>query len=179
MTIKDFFKIIIKLFALYSATIAIFSLLPTYIGYAINSSEFGSIILALGVVVITVALLIVLIFGAEKIVNILKLDKGFDENRIDFGNIKEITILKTAIIVIAGLLIIDNFPLFLNHCFFLFKNLISKKEVGAGIETFVYGKADYFQFFTAILSILIGYLMITNYTGVANWLSKIDKKNRG
>ena len=179
MTKRDFFRLLIKLFTLYSATFAIFSLLPTYIGYAVNAYEPFTIILAIASVVIILGLLITLIFGADKIIDLLKLDRGFDDERIEFGNLKEIEILKLAIIVIAGLLIIDNFPLFLNHCYLAFKDQVSSNGVDGIYAGYTYEQVDYFEFAISAISILIGYLMITNYTNVANWLSRTDKKNVG
>ena len=177
MTKRDFFRVIIKLFALYSATLAIFSLLPTYFSYAINAYEPMTIILAVASFLIIVALLFALIYGADKIIDLLKLDKGFDEERIEFGSLKEISILKIAIIVIAGLLIIDNFPYFLNQCYLAFKDQVSRKGIDGMLDAFAYEQVDYFQFAISAISILIGYLMITNYSNVANWLYKTDKKN--
>jgi hypothetical protein len=45
------------------------------------------------------------------------------------------------------------------------------------LDAFAYEQVDYFQFAISAISILIGYLMITNYSNVANWLYKTDKKN--
>ena len=179
MTKRDFFRIIIKLFGLYSATLAIFSLLPTYIGYAINEFDLITVFLAIGSLIIIVLLLIALIFGADKIINVLKLDKGYDEERIDFGNLKEINILKLAIIIMGGFLIIDNFPVFLNHCILHLKDQVSRNGNDGMLNAFTYEQVNYFQFAISAISILIGYLMITNYTNIAKWLSKTDKKNVG
>ncbi len=178
MTKRDFFRIVIKLFGLYSSTLAIFSLLPTHIGYAINQFDLTSVILAIASLFFIVLLLVALIFGADKIIDILKLDKGFDEEQINLGNLKEISILKLAIIVISGLLIIDNFPLFLNHCYLAFKDQVSNEGLTGMLDSFIYEKVDYFQFAVSAISILIGYLMITNYTNVAKWLSKTDDKTK-
>ena len=177
MTKKDFFRVIIKLFALYSSTLSIFTVFPTYIGYSINAFDPITIILAIALLIIIIGLLIALIFSADKIISLLKLDKGFDEEYIDFGNLKEMSILKLAIIVISGLLIIDNFPIFLNNCYLAFKDQVSGENIGGVFDTFVYKQVDYFEFFISAVSILIGYLMITNYTNIANWLSRADKKH--
>ena len=67
---------------MYSATLAIFSLLPTYFSYAINAYETMTIILAVASFLIIVALLFALIYGADKIIDLLKLDKGFDEELV-------------------------------------------------------------------------------------------------
>tara|TARA_B100001146_G_scaffold223320_1_gene237695 strand:- start:970 stop:1500 length:531 start_codon:yes stop_codon:yes gene_type:complete len=176
MTKRDFFRIIIKLFALYAATISIFSLIPTYAGYAVDALDSLTLLLSLAVLIVIVSILLVLIFSADKIIDLLKLDRGFDEPRIDLGNLKEMNILKLAIILISGLLIIDNTPIFLNHTYLAFKDQISNSNLNS---VFTYDQVDYFQYAISAVSIVIGYLMITNYTKVAKWLSKSDKKNVG
>lgn len=179
MTKRDFFRVIIKLFGLYAATIAMFSLLPTYIGYAISEFESTNLWWILGTIVVILLLLALLIFGADKIIKLLDLDKGFDDEQIDFGNFKEINLLKLATIILGGIMIIDNFPSFVNHSYRAFKSRVSSNELTNMIDSFAYERVDYFQFAVSVISILIGYLMITNYTHISEWLLKSDKKNSG
>ncbi|MEH6682522.1 MAG: hypothetical protein V7724_18420 [Sediminicola sp.] len=177
MTKRDFFRIIIKLFALYSAIIAIFSLIPSYLSYALNQFDLTTVILVLGSLTIVIGLLFALIFGADKIIKVLKLDKGFDDERIEFGNLRETNILKLATIIIGGLLIIDNFPVFLLQTYLAFKNEIKSGGSDGMLDALTYERVDYFKLVVSSISILIGYLMITNYTRVTKWISNADKKN--
>jgi len=176
MTKRDFFRVLIKLFGLYAAITATFNLLPTYIGYVVYDLNLSTLIALLIAIAIT-SLALALIFGADKVIDWLKLDRGYDEDRIEFGNLKDINILKLAIIVIGLLLVVNNSPTFFHHCYLAFKDLVTNKGVDGVLEDFTYGKVDYFQFSVATISIIIGFLMITNFTTLGLWLLKANKKN--
>jgi hypothetical protein len=98
--------------------------LPNF-SYALYNFDIPTILLALGASLVTVVFFIGLLFFTDKIISILKLDKGFDDNYIKIGNITDVHIVKSAILILGGLLIIDNFPRFINYCFIYFKNHIS------------------------------------------------------
>jgi len=167
MTKKDFFRILIKLFGLYSVVITLFKLIPTYFSYALYNFDIPTILLALGASLISVAFFIALLFFSDKIIYILKLDKGFDDNYIKIGNITDVHIVKSAILILGGLLIIDNFPTFINYCFIYFKNHISLK---GSSDISLFQPIKYFDFLISALSLLIGYLMLSNYSRISKWL---------
>lgn len=175
MTKRDFFRIIIKLFGLYVTVIAIFSIIPSYVGLLAAQFDVSSMLMVLVLIAIVIAFIALLIFGSDKIINFLKLDKGFDEDRIELGSLKGINILKLAIIVIGGILIIDNFPIFLSQSYYALKAQVSNRE--SMLDAFSYMQADYFQLSVSIISIVVGYLMITNYTSISRWLLNTNKKN--
>src|SRR5690349_13450048 len=115
MTKKDLFVLLIKLFGLYSAVISLFSVLPNNIMFAFNSVDLISIVWVTVSIAVVLGLFLILIFKANKIVERLKLDSGFEEERIDLGNSKSTDIIKIGTFVIGGFLIIDNVPGFLSH----------------------------------------------------------------
>lgn len=178
MTKRDFLRMLIKLFGLYGATIAIFSLAPTYMGYYIGQDDWVILLLALGTLVIILVLLLAIVHGADKIIWALKLDKGYDDDRIDFGNVKEIQIVKLAVLVLGGMLIINNFPSFLNYCYLAFRAQITKGQLEGMLNQFIIERVDYFQFAFSALSMILGYVLITNCTKVSHWLVKADKQNK-
>jgi len=97
MTKKDFFILAIKLFGLSSALSAVFYALPSNLGnlvYAFQSLDWALIILVLIILMVTVGLFIVLIFKAHSVVEILQLDKGFNDARIELGNFKSEDLIK-------------------------------------------------------------------------------------
>lgn len=177
MTKRDFFRILIKIFALFSATVSLYTIIPFTFGNALYNSEPMIYVAEIISLILIIALLTAIIFGADRIINLLKLDKGFDEERIDFGNLKEISILKLAIIVIAGILIIDNFPIFINQLFLAFKEQVSRKSIDGVLDIIAYEQFNYFHFAISAMSLLIGYLLITHYPNVATWLLKVGQKN--
>ena len=83
MTKKDFFILIIKLFGLSSAVTNIFSVIPTNIVYALSEFDVISILWITVASVIVVGLFVLLVIKAELVVKFLKLDKGFDDDRIE------------------------------------------------------------------------------------------------
>ena len=159
MTKKDFFILIIKIFGLFSVVSSLFSILPSNISFALMDFGFFSLIWIAVVLVVIIGLFVLLIFKAEKVVKLLKLDKGFDEDRIDFGNLKSVDIIKIATFIIGGLLILHNIPGFLNHTFFAFKGNI------AGVD--YHTPKEIFDWIVSGMNLIIGYLLLTNFEFVA------------
>ena len=102
MTKRDFFRILIKLFALYGLILNVFNYLPynfSYMAYANDSSIY---FMLLGFVLLTVAFFVIIVWKTDAIINFLKLDKGFDDERIEFQNFNVKNIIKFALIFIGG-----------------------------------------------------------------------------
>ena len=165
MTKKDFFILIIKLFGLFSVVTSLFSILPSNISFAMMNIDALSILWIVVVIVVVVGLFLVLIFKADKIVRLLKLDKGFDDDKIEIGSLRATDIIKLGTFIIGGLLILDNIPAFLSHLLFAFKRDI------IGLE---YNTQDKFNWAVSGLNLVIGFLLLTNYNFVAKKL-KTDK----
>lgn len=85
----------------------------------------------------------------------LKLDVGFDDDHIDFGNIRQTTILNFAIVIIGGLLLIDNVPPFLRNGYEAFRSVIAEKQTHM-FDSYFHQPVDYFSFTVSGISILIG-----------------------
>lgn len=176
MTKRDFFRILIKLFGLYFAILTLFGIIPTYVSYLLNQFDFFTILWSTIISVIVILILIALIFNVDKIIDRLKLDRGFDDEKIQFGNFSGINLLKFSVIIIGGLMMIDNIPEFLNNIYLAFRSQVSIEGVNL-LDTFIYGRVNYSRLTISGISILIGYLLITNYIKIANWLSRNEKKN--
>ena len=90
MKIKDFFILAIKLFGLYSALIAIFKVLPQNFSLIIFSDESAEVyIFAASIIVFLILFFLALLFYADKIVEMFRLDKNFSSDIFDLGNFKE------------------------------------------------------------------------------------------
>src|SRR5690606_14048048 len=126
MTKRDFFRIIIKIFGLYSLILTVFNVLPTSIGY-ITDFVPTTLLWIFGSMVLIILMFSFLIFKTDKIINLLKLDKGFDDERIELGNFNNKKILQFALILIGGFLFLGHLPDFLQYCFLAFK-----KQVASG-----------------------------------------------
>ncbi|MBT8196018.1 MAG: hypothetical protein HKO56_09585 [Bacteroidia bacterium] len=158
MTKRDFFIAAIRIFGLLSIVTSVFTTIPSSISYMFMHIDAYSIVWLTLVIVILVGLFVLLIFKSGSVVNLLKLDKGFDDDRIDFGNLSSSDIVKFATFIIGGFLIIENISPFLNHIFFAFKGTVSGES---------YQKPEYFQWAICSLNLIVGYLLITNYSFVA------------
>lgn len=169
MTKKDFFILMIKLFGLYWIVTSLFSNIPRYISFVSMDKDIDTVTILwlIIAVVIIIGLFVLLVFQSDKITRILKLDKGFDDDRIEFGNLKSTDIIKIGVFVIGGLLILDNIPIFLSHSLFAFKEDI------AGTE---YKTQDNFYWTISAINLIVGYLLLTQYDFVAEKLANKKEK---
>ncbi len=177
MTKRDFFRIIIKLFGLYALILAVFSYIPSNIGYVTFQFEVITLVWIFGASALVCLIYIFLILKTDKIIDLLKIDKGFDDDRIEFGNFDTEKIFSLSIIIIAGFLIIDYLPNFLQYTYLAFKKQVSSHGLNY-LEEVSFGKTtDYFNWTIAGLNILIGIVLITNYDRIAKWLTRKETKS--
>lgn len=169
MTKRDFFILIIKVFGLFSVITSLFSVLPGNISFAMMDIDTLSIIWIVVAALVVIGLFVFLVFKSDKVVTLLRLDKGFDDEKIEFGNFKPTDIIKIGTFIIGGLLILNNIPAFLSHSLFAFKGDV------VGIE---YHTQDKFNWAVSGLNLIIGCLLLTNYNFVASRLNR-EKKEKG
>jgi hypothetical protein len=177
MTKKDLFRLIIKIFGLYSIITTIFSALPSNISWVITQIDITGFIWLIGTVIVIILLFMFLVYKPDKIIGWLKLDRGFDNDTIDFQNFNSENILKLAVIVIGGILLLKNIPAFLSHTLFAFKSSVQTDfESNRIIKN---GELkDYIYWLTSSLNIVIGYLMLTNYNYISRILKKKNETNQ-
>jgi hypothetical protein len=159
MSKRDFFILSIRLFGLSSLVTSVFSVVPSNIAFALMDFDIVSAAWVLMAVAVIVALFVLLVTKADKVVQVLKLEKGFDDSRIELGSLKSRDVIKIGTFIIGGLLILDNVPGFLSHALFAFKGM------NAGTE---YRMEDKFNWMVSAINLLIGYLLLTNYGFVAD-----------
>jgi hypothetical protein len=166
MTKRDFFRILIKIFGLYSAVITIFTYIPQNISslYMMQDDVLISSLIVL-ILLLTISFFIFILLKADLIIDKLKLDKGFDDDLIVLGNLTNQQIFKVSIIVIGGFLIVDYTPSFLFDIVNAFKN----KATLTTIEGY---NVNYFALSIGFLNLLIGFFFITNYKRIASFLDK-------
>lgn len=175
MTKRDFFILLIKVFGLYWIISVLFSVLPNNIYFVTHNLDLKGIIWLIATVLITLGLFFLLLAKADKVSNFLKLEKGFDENRIDFGGLKSLDIIKFAVLIIGGFLFIENIPSFLSHTLFAFKSSLPKgfDQAYENKNLIKYNHfEDYVRWINSGLNLLIGYLLITNFKRISTYLNK-------
>ncbi len=178
MTKRDFFRILIKVFALYSIILTVFTWIPSNLIYTVYDFELMPILAALGFTLLAFLIYYFLIKKTDEIIDFIKLDKGFDNPNIDFGNLGTDKILMLGIIFVGGLLLISNLADFIQYSFLAFKNNVQKGGLNIFLDNSFGTGNDYFNWAFSGINLIIGYLLLTNYDRVAKWLKK-KKKNVG
>lgn len=172
MTKRDFFRIIIKLFALYSLILTVFSWIPSNLVYTVYDLELLPILGVLGFTLLAILIYYFMIKKTDQIIDFIKIDKGFDNPNIELGNLATDKILMLGIILIGGLLLISNLADFIQYSFNAFKNNVQKD----GLNIFLNDAGtDYFNWTFSGINIVIGYLLLTNYERVTKWLNRKEK----
>ena len=177
MTKKDLFKIILKLYGLYSV-IGIVIQLPNIIYYLSldMSNDIGWIMMTMPAVGLIVVYL--LLFKPGAIIRLFKLDDGFDNNETSIKGIGGKEITKIGLIVIAVYLIASNLVSFISQVVLSFKESISRNDFGQPIDFNPY-PLNYQVMINSGLCLLVGFLLLTNHTRISHWVEKKKKKNIG
>lgn len=176
MTKRDFFRIIIRLFALYLLLLVIFNFIPSNISYLTYDRSIWPILIILGSAVLMILLFIFLLQKSDSVIDVLKLDKGFDDDRIEFGNLGSLEIVKIALIFIGGFMILDHLPEFLHYCYLGFKKEISATGLSPFEAPGLVGFWDYFRWFISGINLLFGYLILSNLARLARFLVSLNTK---
>jgi hypothetical protein len=106
-----------------------------------------------------------LLFKAELLIKILRLEKGFSEADLNF-NIHRSTVLKITVIVIGGLIIIESLPQLCRNLFtFLQFNSFSTQNPLASLLVFYFVK------------FLIGFFLVANTRMLVNLIENLRTKS--
>ncbi|OXB08820.1 hypothetical protein, partial [Flavobacterium reichenbachii] len=104
------------------------------------------------------------IYKTSWIIEKLKLDKGFDTNTIEL-NSNEYKIISIAVIVIGGLIFVENIPVLFRQIFVFFQQEMLFKD---------YPQSGWMVF--NFIKILIGYLLMTNSFRIAKFIQNKNKE---
>lgn len=163
MTKRDTFIFIIKLFGLYFLVNTLFALIPE----AFNASALESVgvymIYILVSAFISICLLATLLYNAPKMVSFFRLDKGFDSDNFNLGDLKPTAILRLGLIIVGCSLMAQNIPFFITHAVLWF----SRDVVGN-----IYVGGDNFSLLSRLISIILGYVMVVNSQWMAAKMTK-------
>jgi hypothetical protein len=102
------------------------------------------------------------VFKTDRVINILKLDQGFDQDALPI-NMHRSTILSIAIIVIGGLLVLHEVPNFFRQMFSYFQEKsMNYSKTSQGIPYMV----------LAGVKVLIGVFLMVYQRGVVNLIER-------
>ncbi|MRX63149.1 hypothetical protein [Maribacter luteus] len=178
MTKRDFFRIVLRLFALYLLLLVIFNFIPSNISYLSYELQFTAVLLILGSSVLMILLFIILLRKSDMVIDVLKLNEGFDDDRIDFGNLGSLEIVKIALIFIGGFLLLDHLPEFLHYCYLGFKKEISASGLNPFEAPALSDFGDYFRWFISGVNLVVGYLILTNLGRLSRFIIKANQSQK-
>lgn len=170
MEIKDFFKLALKLIAIFYAIDAIF-LIASNIQYFINTYEYKVYTVAWTILstFIPVLMYYLIFVQSDRLIKILRIDRGFEGQKVHFGNLSSSEILKIAFIIFGLLMIVWGLPNFVTNCFYALKYSAGPKFYEPNPDTI---RFDYFEMTQSAIYMLLGYLMVSNYKRIAIWFDK-------
>ncbi len=162
MQIRDLFLIVLRV---YGISILLFTAFPMLISnLAFFSNPYGMkgaelIIYLLGTVILPFIVSIVLIFWTSWVINLLKLDKGFQSTEVLLNSTSQQQTLQLAIILLGGFLIVKNITTTIAHVVEAFR-----------ISLIGFENSTYHNFWQSGLSVFIGALLIANREALTKWL---------
>jgi len=173
MTIRAFWNILLKILGLYFVVKGVNVIMP-YLGVftSVSTMEIEDTIyyiaVTFGTLIAYFFILWLFVFKTSWLIDKLDLEKGFNEEKIDFKNDSS-AIMTIAIIVIGGIMLVDALPLLCNHIFAFYQNkkmFCPPKENPATSWIVCYG-----------IEAIIGYLLMTNSKPIVTFLNRKSAKN--
>lgn len=166
MTKRDFFRLIIKIFGLYSLVLSLFSFIPqNFSNFYFMKDDFWYFFIIISSILLLIALFVILLYKTDFIIDKLKLTKSFDDDHIIIGNLNTESLYKFSIILIGGFMITSSFPNLLMDLINEFKLRISNHQISNH-------QSDNFWIGVKFLNLLIGYLLVTNCKSISKFLNK-------
>ena len=166
MSSKQFFNIVLKIFGLFFL-IEILNTVPQLISTLImmftDEEVYKGLFVFLGAFVVLtfyVVLTYQLIFKTPRIIDKLKLDQDFNEQRFDF-KIPKAEVLTISLIVIAGIILVNQIPILVKEIFEIIQ-----------IRRFTFGdnKIDYGYCVIAAVKIVIAALLLGERVRIVDFI---------
>jgi len=171
MSVRNFWTVFLKILGIWlviggfttvSQFLSVFSYIGTYNG------NWGNILSTIGLLLLTISVYIfalwLFVFKTSWLIDKLQLEKGFQEEKIEFS-IQRSSVITIATIVIGGLIFIDSLPQFCKQTFAFFQQksmLVENPTTGWIIFHFI--------------KTVIGYLLMTNSKYVVRFIEKQNKE---
>lgn len=155
MTKRDFFRLVIKLFGVYQFFIIMFSLLPNNLSFIFRDGiSFSTGVLPLIILTLFIlSLFYFMIKNPDKIINLFKLDKGFDDEKITLDNFNSNSVLQIGFVFVGLFLIVDNISDFVSFLITYFKLSNSNPEMLNAVQ-------DTQGLIFSGINVLIGFLFL-------------------
>ncbi len=171
MTPKNLFNIILKIFGLFFLKDVVYFIPQWILSIPFETDNFGkgqynkeeilSYVLTFIVAVFYGFVIYQLLFNTNKIIDTLKLDRGFDQQEFSFS-ISSSLILTISLIVIGGIILIDEIPNFFFNIFKYFQMKVTPGMI----------KLDSSYMIISGVKILIGILIIGERKRIVGFIEK-------
>lgn len=161
MPIRDLFLLLFKLLGLYVFIQMIFFLLPMLSIFSSAHFRWNDLALFGIALFIGVGILYILIAKSASMIGWLKLEKGFEENRIDLKNASGKQIVKIACVLIGGIMVVNNLPDLLNYLYFAFRDSVDSRP-------FEWSRNSLASLY--IIKIAIGVFLVKYYERITTFL---------
>lgn len=171
MTPKTFWTIFIKILGLFLIIDSITVVPQAFVTimYALGSETLTSFILLLAALILTAGFYLIIlkycVYNPSWIINKLKLDQGFEEEKLDISLDKN-TVLTLSAIILGGLLFIQGLPSLCKQVFTFCQEESLSGKFG--------DKPSAGWLVLAAAQTLAGYLIMTNHKTIVSF---IDRKN--
>lgn len=167
MTKRDLFRILIRLTGIFLLCNISLGLIMYPFGVG---SSFLESCLIIGVAVVAVgvqvAISLFLIFKGDVLINLLKLDKNYDSDTVNFGKETGLRLVEAAIIIVGGWLIVSNISPILVEMVSWFKSLVAHDPFFMSL----YSNNNTSYIYIDVVNLIIGSLLVFNYRTVAGFV---------
>lgn len=164
MTKKDFFILVIKLLGLFFLIQTCFIFIPQNAMFFLGFESFwDQALYSIGLFIVIVGIFLAVIYNAEYIVKLLKLESGFDDDRIHFDKLSQKTLVGMSSMILGGYLAVTEFPDFIR----ISMNVLRIENTyvpNPGIEDFAW--------LASIIRLFLGLFLVTNYQLIQKLLVK-------
>lgn len=181
MTQKDIFRIIIKLFGLYTGLNVLFTLPNALVSLYFDFESTYAVVSFL-ILIFYIATMFVLVFKTDNVIRAFKLDK--EENNNQEINSEERTLEKTqfstnsiiqfGLIAISLYFLIISIPDIVTNIFYAFKKSIQRNSLDVMLDTIDIVTPDYYVLITASIQFVLAFLLLTNKNYVAQRIEKLN-----
>lgn len=168
MSKRDFFILAIKLIGLYLVLHTIFTFIPNSLLYMTAGSDMFILILIIATSLLSLVLWLMMVYYAGDILDFFKIDRGFEEERIEFSGMDAFDVMRIGIFVIGGLMLTSKIPDFIGQIVVTFRS-------SNGGEPLHF--TENFYLVSYGIQVLMGFFLITNYEMVAKLLFSREEKD--
>lgn len=164
---RDFFKILIKIIGIILLIKVVLETTPMLIFY--SSMEIGEYVSAILVALICIIILFWIIRNPNIIINIFRLDKDLENDKIEVNALNEKNILNIAVIITGGLMIANNIS----------KSILLLYILFVGASSYIFpnhmGTTEKVEMWIPLINLILGCIFIIWRRNIVNYFEEKDK----